>query len=406
MQLKDVHLSAGEIIELTEKYLIETYPRFPFVAVRAKDQYIYDSEGNAWLDFYAGIAVNSCGSVNEKVTAAIQQQAGELVHTFNYPFTIPQAVLAKLICEQIGMEKIFYQSSGTEANEGMIKLARKYGTDKYGPEKYHIVTAKKGFHGRTYGALSATGQPESVLHQGFEPMLPGFTYAEYNNLDAFKAACNEHTIAIMIEPMQGEGGVIPATPEFMHGLRDFCDENDILLLLDEVQTGWGRTGTLMAYMGYGIQPDIVSMAKAMGNGFPIGAFCTTAKIAETFNTGAHGTTYGGNVLACAASYAAINEIIDRDLPANAAKVGAYFCQLLKTLPHVKEVRGKGLLIGVEFDAPVAAAVKHGCTDRRLLITALGANVIRMVPPLIITEENCDKACAIIKAAVEEAYASL
>ncbi len=405
MQLKDVHLSAGEIIELTEKYLIETYPRFPFVAVRAKDQYIYDSEGNAWLDFYAGIAVNSCGSVNEKVTAAIQQQAEELVHTFNYPYTIPQAVLAELICEQIGMEKIFYQSTGTEANEGMIKLARKYGTDKYGPEKYHIVTAKKGFHGRTYGALSATGQPESVLHQGFEPMLPGFTYAEYNNLDAFKAACNEHTIAIMIEPMQGEGGVIPATPEFMHGLRDFCDENDILLLLDEVQTGWGRTGTLMAYMGYGIKPDIVSMAKAMGNGFPIGAFCTAARIAETFNAGAHGTTYGGNVLACAASYAAIQEIINRDLPANAAKMGAYFCQLLKTLPHVKEVRGKGLLIGVEFDAPVAAAVKHGCTDRRLLITALGASVIRMVPPLIITEEDCDKAFAIIKAAVEEAYAS-
>ncbi len=404
MQLKDVNLSAQEIMEITEKYLIETYPRFPFVAVRAKDQYLYDSEGNAWLDFYAGIAVNSCGSVNEKVTAAIQEQAAQLVHTFNYPYTIPQAVLAKLICDHIGMDKIFYQSSGTEANEGMIKLARKYGVDKYGPEKYHIVTAKKGFHGRTYGALSATGQPESVLHKGFQPLLPGFTYADYNDLDAFKAACTEQTIAIMIEPIQGEGGVIPATQEFMTGLRKFCDDNGILLLLDEVQSGWGRTGTLMAYMGYGIKPDIVSMAKALGNGVPIGAFCATDEVAKTFGAGAHGTTYGGNVLACAASYAAVSEIINRDLAGNAAKIGAYFSGLLQKLPHVKEVRGKGLLVGVEFDAPVAAAVKKGCIDRRLLITALGDTTIRMVPPLIITEADCDQAYGIIKEAVEEVYA--
>ncbi len=209
MQLEDVNLTAQEIMELTKKYLIETYPRFPFVAVKAKGQYIYDSEGQAWLDFYGGIAVNNCGNVNDRVTAALQNQAAELVHTFNYPYTIPQALLAQRICESIGMDKIFFQSSGTDANEGMIKLARKYGHDTYGPGKYHIVTAKKGFHGRTYGALSATGQPGSVLHQGFGPLLPGFTYADFNDLDSFKAACGEETVAIMIEPVQGKAASSP-----------------------------------------------------------------------------------------------------------------------------------------------------------------------------------------------------
>jgi acetylornithine/N-succinyldiaminopimelate aminotransferase len=380
--------------------MIDTYERFDFVAETAKDMYLYDETGESYLDFYGGIAVNSAGNCNEKVVEAIKEQVDDIIHTFNYPYTIPQALLAKLICETIGMDKIFYQSTGTEANEAMIKMARKYGVEKYGPNKYNIVTAKNGFHGRTYGSMSATGQPDNGCQIGFKPMVPGFTYAEYNNLQSFKDACTENTIAIMIEPIQGEGGVHPATQEFMEGLRKFCDEKGMLLLLDEVQTGWCRTGKVMAYMHYDIKPDIVSMAKAMGGGMPIAAICASEEVSKAFTPGSHGTTYGGNPVCCAASYAQINELLDRDLASNADTMGEYFKCKLKDLPHVKEVRGKGLLVGVEFDCDIALDVKHKCFDRKLLITAIGKNVIRMVPPLILNEKDCDKAFEIIKAAVE------
>lgn len=400
MKLKDTKLSKEELKELVSKYMIDTYERFDFVAETAKDMYLYDENGESYLDFYGGIAVNSAGNCNEKVVEAIKEQVNDIIHTFNYPYTIPQALLAKLICETIGMDKIFYQSTGTEANEAMIKMARKYGVEKYGPNKYNIVTAKNGFHGRTYGSMSATGQPDNGCQIGFKPMVPGFTYAEYNDLQSFKDACTENTIAIMIEPIQGEGGVHPATQEFMEGLRKFCDEKGMLLLLDEVQTGWCRTGKVMAYMHYDIKPDIVSMAKAMGGGMPIAAICANEEVSKAFTPGSHGTTYGGNPVCCAASYAQINELLDRDLASNADTMGEYFKCKLKDLPHVKEVRGKGLLVGVEFDCDIALDVKHKCFDRKLLITAIGKNVIRMVPPLILNEKDCDKAFEIIKAAVE------
>lgn len=400
MKLKDTKLSKEELKELVSKYMIDTYERFDFVAETAKDMYLYDEKGESYLDFYGGIAVNSAGNCNEKVVEAIKEQVNDIIHTFNYPYTIPQALLAKLICETIGMDKIFYQSTGTEANEAMIKMARKYGVEKYGPNKYNIVTAKNGFHGRTYGSMSATGQPDNGCQIGFKPMVPGFTYAEYNDLQSFKDACTENTIAIMIEPIQGEGGVHPATQEFMEGLRKFCDEKGMLLLLDEVQTGWCRTGKVMAYMHYDIKPDIVSMAKAMGGGMPIAAICANQEVSKAFSPGSHGTTYGGNPVCCAASYAQINELLDRDLASNADTMGEYFKCKLKDLPHVKEVRGKGLLVGVEFDCDIALDVKHKCFDRKLLITAIGKNVIRMVPPLILNEKDCDKAFEIIKAAVE------
>ncbi|MBS5981818.1 MAG: acetylornithine/succinylornithine family transaminase [Clostridium butyricum] len=400
MKLKGTKLSKEELKELVSKYMIDTYERFDFVAETAKDMYLYDENGESYLDFYGGIAVNSAGNCNEKVVEAIKEQVNDIIHTFNYPYTIPQALLAKLICETIGMDKIFYQSTGTEANEAMIKMARKYGVEKYGPNKYNIVTAKNGFHGRTYGSMSATGQPDNGCQIGFKPMVPGFTYAEYNDLQSFKDACTENTIAIMIEPIQGEGGVHPATQEFMEGLRKFCDEKGMLLLLDEVQTGWCRTGKVMAYMHYDIKPDIVSMAKAMGGGMPIAAICANEEVSKAFSPGSHGTTYGGNPVCCAASYAQINELLDRDLASNADTMGEYFKCKLKDLPHVKEVRGKGLLVGVEFDCDIALDVKHKCFDRKLLITAIGKNVIRMVPPLILNEKDCDKAFEIIKAAVE------
>ncbi|MGN1223568.1 MAG: aspartate aminotransferase family protein, partial [Ruminococcus sp.] len=270
--------------------------------------------------------------------------------------------------------------------------------------KYNIVTAAKSFHGRTFGAMSATGQPDNACQIGFGDMVPGFTYAPYNDLQAFKDACTENTIAIMIEPIQGEGGVNPATPEFMTGLREFCDEKGMLLLLDEVQTGWCRTGAVMSYMNYGVKPDIVSMAKAMGGGMPIGAICATEEVAKAFTMGSHGTTFGGHPVSCAAALAEIDELLDRDLAGNAKKVGAYFMEKLKELPHVKEVRGQGLLVGVEFDGLSSVEIKHACLDRKLLVTAIGSNIIRMIPPLIVTEAECDQAFAILKEAVEEVAA--
>ncbi len=400
MKVKNCGYTASEIKEMASTYLIDTYERFDFIAETADGMYLYDENGAAYLDFYGGIAVNSTGNRNEKVVAAVIDQVGDIIHTFNYPYTIPQALLAKTICEAIGMDKIFYQSTGAEANEAMIKMARKYGTDRYGANRFHIVTAKNGFHGRTYGALSATGQPGSGIHKGFAPVLPGFSYAQFNSLASFESAVTDDTIAIMVEPIQGEGGVIPATEEFLRGLRALCDERGLLLLLDEIQTGWCRTGNIMAYMGYGVRPDIVTMAKAMGGGMPISAVCATKEAATAFSPGAHGTTYGGNPVCCAAAYAQVKELIDGEYAARAAKTGAYFTTKLRTLPNVVEVRGKGLLVGVEFNVPIAVQVKHKCLENKLLITALGDRVIRMVPPLIVSEDDCDEACAIICAAIQ------
>lgn len=402
MKLEDTKLTEQGVKDLVNKYMIETYERFDFVAETAKDQYMYDTQGNAYLDFYAGIAVNSTGNCNEKVVAAVKEQCGQLMQTFNYPYTIPQAVLAEKICETIGMDKIFYQNSGAEANEAMIKMARKYGVEKYGPHKYNIVTAKMSFHGRTFGAMSATGQPDNACQIGFGDMTPGFSYADYNDLESFKAAVTDNTIAIMVEPVQGEGGVHPATKEFLCGLREFCDEKGLLLLLDEVQTGWCRTGAIMSYMNYGIKPDIVSMAKALGGGMPIGAICATKEVAKAFSMGSHGTTFGGHPVSCAAAYAQVNELLDRKCAENAKEMGDYFSSELETLPHIKEVRHQGLFVGVEFDDAISGVdVKHECFNRRLLITAIGKHIIRMVPPLIITKDDCDKAFEIIKASVEQ-----
>lgn len=405
MRLRDTGYSAEEIKEMVSKYMIETYERFDFIAERGDGMYLYDEKDVPYLDFYAGVAVNSSGNCNKAVVKAVQEQAAQLMQTFNYPYTIPQALLARKICTTIGMDKIFYQNTGTEANEAMIKMARKYGIEKYGPSRYHIVTAAHSFHGRTFGSMSATGQPDNACQQGFGPMEKGFSYAKFNDLQSFKDACTEDTIAIMIEPVQGEGGVYPATKEFMTGLRRFCDEKGILLLLDEVQSGWGRTGAVMSYMNYGIKPDIVSMAKALGGGMPIGAICATEEVAKAFTAGSHGSTFGGHPVCCAAALAEIDELMRRDLPGNARKAGEYFMEKLRAeVPYVKEVRGQGLFVGVEFQGSVDAhEVKHQCFEKRLLITSIGSSVIRMVPPLIVTKAQCDQAVKIIKEAVEACH---
>lgn len=393
-------MTRQDVIDTVDHYMFNAGARYDLVVDHAKDMYVYDVNGERYLDFYAGIAVNSAGNCNEKVIEAIKEQAELLIHSSNYPYSIPQAKLAKLICETIHMDKIFFQNSGSEANELMIKMVRKYGVEHYGPEHYHIVTAKQSFHGRTYGSLSATGQPDNGCQIGYAPVLPGFTYADFNDLNSFKDACSENTIAIMIEPVQGEGGVYPATEEFITGLRKFCDEKHIFLIFDEVQTGWGRCGDVMAYMTYGVRPDAVTMAKAMGGGMPISACCASEELASAIIPGAHGSTYGGNPVCCAASYAAITEILERQLPQNAKKMGAYFMDKLQTLPDVKEVRGRGLLVGVEFVSPIAMKVKHDCLEQHLLITAVSDHTIRIVPPLILTEADCDQAVEILNNVVQ------
>ncbi|MGN0395818.1 MAG: aspartate aminotransferase family protein [Coprococcus sp.] len=402
MKVKEMGYTKEELLNMADTYLAEPARRWDFIEEQGDGMYVYDEEGNQYLDFFAGIAVSSTGNCNKKVSDAIATQCRQVIHASNYAYTMPMLLLAKKVCDTIGMEKIVFQNSGTEANEAMIKMARKYGTDNYGPERYHIVTAKNSFHGRTYGALSATGQPDNACQNGFKPMLPGFSYAEYNNLEDFKSKCTENTIAIMVEPVQGEGGVYPATKEFLQGLRDYCDENDMLLLYDEVQTGWGRTGDIMAYMEYGVKPDMVSMAKAIGGGMPIGAMCTSAKIAKTFSAGAHGSTYAANPVCCSAALAEIEEILNNNLAANAKEVGAYFMEQLKKLPYVKEIRGKGLLVGVEFEKPIAFEVKHKAMENKLLITAVRESIIRLAPPLIATKEDCDKAVELLIKSVNEA----
>ncbi len=406
MKVKDYGYTKDELLGIVDKYLAEPSRRWDFIEEKGDGMYVYDEEGNAYLDFFGGIAVSSTGNCNKKVSEAIASQCKEVIHASNYAYTLPMILLAKKICEPIGMEKVLFQNSGTETNEAMIKMARKYGVDKYGENHYHIVTAKNSFHGRTYGALSATGQPDNACQIGFKPMLPGFTYAEFNNLEDFKNKCTKDTVAIMVEPVQGEGGVYPATKEFLEGLRAYCDETGILLLFDEVQTGWGRTGDIMAFMSYGVKPDMVSMAKAIGGGMPIGALCTSKEIAAAFTPGAHGSTYAANPVCCAAALAEIDEILDNNLAGNAKEIGTYFMEQLEALPYVREVRGRGLLVGVEFTEPVANEVKHLAVENKLLITSVRPDVIRMAPPLIATKDDCDKAVQILIKCVNEAVGEL
>lgn len=403
MRLKDTGLTVADVKAMAQKYQIETYERMDFLADWAEGIYMYDENDQPYLDFYAGIAVNSLGNCNPKVVAAVQEQCATLMQTFNYPYTVPQVILSKEICEATGMDKVFYQNSGAEANEAMIKIARKWGIENIGPDAWTIITAKSSFHGRTFGAMTATGQPDSAIQKGFGDLVPGFTYAEFNNLQAFKDAYVEgKTCAIMFEPVQGEGGVFPATDEFIQGIRKFCDEKGILFLLDEVQAGWGRSGSFMCYQSYGVKPDVVSMAKAMGGGMPIGGIACTDKVATAFGPGTHGSTYAGHPVTCAASLAVLREMKRIDAPANAKKVGDYFAAELAKMPHVVEVRHRGLFVGVQLEEGInAVEVKRHCIKNHFLVTAIGSNIIRMVPPLIVRAIDCDKAVELLSKSINE-----
>ena len=405
MKLKDLGLTKQDIKDKVSKYMIDTYERFDFLAETAEGMYMYDENGTPYLDFYAGIAVNNAGSRNPKVVAAVKDQVDDIMHTFNYPYTIPQALLAEKVCTTIGMDKIFYQNSGTEANEAMIKMARKYGIEHYGPNRYHIVTAKMGFHGRTFGAMSATGQPDNGCQIGFGPMTDGFTYAEYNNLQSFIDACTEYTIAIMVEPVQGEGGVHVPSDEYLQQVRALCDKHDALLIFDEVQTGVARTGKWFAYMHSGVKPDILTFAKGIGGGFPVAGFAVPERLAHVFKPGDHGGTFGGNPLACAAVYATLTTIKSEGLVDKVAEKGEYFKNKLRKLQEkypdkVTDVRGCGLMLGMEV-AGEGKPIVESCLANNVIVNCTAGNVIRIVPPLIISKEEID----IVVAALDKALAA-
>ena len=389
-------MTYNELKSEENKYVMNTYGRFPIALDHGEGATLWDVEGKKYIDLASGIGVNCLGYANPAIIDAIDKQAHKLMHVSNLFTTAPMVQVAKKLVEKTNLGgKVFFANSGAEANEGAIKLARKYSFDKYGEGRYKVLTLINSFHGRTVTTLKATGQER--FHNYFFPFTEGFDYAVANDIKSVRAKADDMTCAIMMELIQGEGGVLPLDREFVKEVEKLCREKDMLLIIDEVQTGIGRTGSLFAFQQYDIKPDVVTMAKGLGGGMPIGAICATAEVAKAFSAGSHGTTFGGHPVSCAAALAEVNELLDRDLAGNAKKVGDYFASKLKKLPHVKEVRHQGLLVGVEFDDTIGGVdVKHGCLDRKLLITAIGAHIIRMIPPLIVTEEDCDKAVAIIE----------
>ncbi len=383
-------MSSKELIEQSSKYLCFTYNRYPIVFSKGKGCKLWDVDGKEYLDFVAGLAVCNLGHCHPDVVAAIKEQAEKLIHVSNYYHNEPMIQLARLLCENSFAEKVFFCNSGAEANEAAIKLARKYAKENLGTEKFEIITMQKSFHGRTMATITATGQER--FHKGFEPLLPGFRYVPYNDLEAVGNAVTENTCAVMLEPVQGEGGVNVPSREYMQGLRKLCDEKGLLLILDEVQTGIGRTGKLFAYEHFGIEPDIMTLAKGLANGVPIGAMLTKDKFACAFVPGAHASTFGGNPLATAAAISVIETIKKEKVLENCTIVGGYLLNRLKELMNgfdfISDVRGLGLLIGMELSFDAGDIVKK-CMDKGLLINYTNGSVLRFIPPLIVTENEVD-----------------
>ncbi|MDP3044504.1 MAG: aspartate aminotransferase family protein, partial [Bacillota bacterium] len=364
------------IIAMSDQYIMRTYGRLPIALVRGQGLYVWDADGKRYLDFVSGLAVDSLGHCHPRVVAAIQNQAAQFMHCSNLYHIEPQARLAKLLVENSVLDRVFFCNSGAEAIEAAIKLARKYAKKKHGPERYEIISAYNSFHGRTLAAITATGQAK--FQQGLEPLPDGFKYAIFNDLESLKSVIGPHTAAVLLEPIQGEGGVNVADGKYLEGVRRLCDEHGLLLILDEVQCGLGRTGRLFAYEHYGITPDIMALAKALGGGFPIGAMLATEEAASGFAPGDHASTFGGNPLACAAGLAAVQTIIETKLVEHSAKVGDYFLGRLRGLqdryPFVKEVRGKGLLLGMELSIKAGGVVTR-CREQGLLINCIGDHTL-------------------------------
>jgi acetylornithine/N-succinyldiaminopimelate aminotransferase len=399
-------LNYDEAKALETAYLLNLYTpiRMPMVIARGQGACLWDTEGNEYLDFVSGgRAVTGLGHCHPKVVRAICEQAGALLHVSNDFYTEPQLRLAQRLSDLFG-GRCFFCNSGAEANEAAIKLARKYGFGTAGPDKHEIVTALKSFHGRTFGALAATGQPK--YHQGFQPLPRGFIYVPFNDIEALRQAVTPRTCAVMLEPILGESGIYPAAPEYLAAARDLCSANNAALILDEVQTGLGRTGRMFAYQHYDIQPDIITLAKGLGGGVPIGAMLARPPIADSFEPGDHASTFGGSPLPAAAALAALDAIEEEKLIDNAARIGERLAQglqeLRKNTSLVKEIRARGLMIALDLAQPVANAVKERCATRGLLIITVGDSMLRLLPPLILSEEQADRGLAILREVLGEA----
>ncbi len=390
-----------EILAMGQQYVMNTYGRLPMAFVKGEGCRVWDADGRQYLDFVGGLAVNSLGHAHPKVAEAVCRQAKTLLHCSNLYWIEPQVKLAKLLVENSCAGKVFFCNSGAEANEGAIKLARKYAKVNLGPDKYEIITATNSFHGRTLAAVTATGQTK--YQKGFDPLPPGFNYVPYNDLAALEQSIGPQTCAVMLEPVQGEGGVIPAHPAYLEGVAGLCKEKGLLLIFDEVQCGLGRTGKFLAYRHYQVEPDIITLAKALGGGFPIGAMLAKDHVASAFQPGDHASTFGGNPLACAAALAAMETILQDGVQENAQSTGEYFKNQLTTLaqkyPYVKEVRGLGLMLGMELTIEGKDIVAR-CLEQGLLINCTNDNVLRFLPPLIITIEEVDQAVAILDQAMK------
>jgi len=387
--------------ELEHKYFMNTVERLPLTLVRGEGAWVWDEEGQAYLDFVGGWAVDSLGHCHPAVSEAVTRQVHTLIQASNQFYTVPQVQLAELLVRNSCLDRVFFCNSGAEANEAAIKLARRYGELRL-KRAYEVITTTGSFHGRTLAMVAATGQPR--FQQPYVPLPTGFINVEYNNIAAIKAAATPQTCAVMLEPIQGEGGVNIASGDFLKAVRTWCDETGVLLILDEIQTGMGRTGTLFAYEQYGIEPDIMTLAKGLASGVPIGAILAREK-ASVFTPGEHGSTFGGNPLACAAGYATLKFIIDNDIPANAGATGQYLMGRLEGLrgkfPFVSEVRGCGLLVALEFNSDIAGAVVMACLERGLLVNRLKPNALRFMPPLIIGRDEVDKAMGILEGALAD-----
>ena len=396
-------MTTQEIANLQNEHLMPTYA--PGVAlVEGTGASVWDAEGNEYLDFVSGIAVTNIGHCHPRMVQAVQDQVETLVHVSNLYYNEKQPLLAKALAEHSGLPgaKCFFCNSGAEANEGLIKLARLWGSEK---SKYEIITMRQSFHGRTLATLTATGQEK--IQTGFGPLPEGFSYANFNDLQSIEDAITSKTAAVLVEALQGEGGVIPAEPEFLPGLRKLCDEKGILLLCDEVQCGMGRTGKWFGFQNYDVQPDAFSLAKALGNGFPIGAIVAGKKLADVFQPGHHATTFGGTPLACAAALSVIAVIEEEKLLANTMMMGAYFveglCEIaMKHKKWISGVRGLGLLLGMVLDVP-AVTLQKKLQEKGMLVLATAGNVLRMLPPLNVLQEEIDQALKLIGEACAELH---
>ena len=391
---------------LESEYYMFCARRQPVVIVRGQGTRVWDEGGKEYLDFTAGWAVNSVGHANPVVADAIAEQARTLLQTSNQFYTIPQLHLARLLVESSCLDKVFICNSGAEANEGAVKLARKYGKI-YRNGAYEVITAFNSFHGRTLAMVAATAQPH--YQEAYQPIPVGFAYVDYDAIDAIKAATTDKTVAVMLEPVQGEGGVNIPSPGYLQAVRQWCDDNGLLLIFDEVQTGLGRLGTLFGYQVSGVEPDVMTLAKGLGGGVPIGAFLAKDN-ASVFEPGDHGSTFGGNVLTCAAAYASTKYIVDNDVPAHAREMGEYLNKGLNELKSshefISELRGMGLLWAVQFSSDMSAAVVSACNEAGLLLNPLRPNAVRLMPPLTIIGEEIDQAMERLEVGLTQAAGQL